>query len=279
MNSQGGRQEPTGSLIVIDCDRNTPKTLGDLLATGQTPALTVVFRHLERLDPATIEETANLLDDLCDKVSVAWVVGTVSAGVGTPDRSPVRHFTTAVTVPPVRHRVDDLHDLVPALLNRLAPTRHVECTADAIRVLARNIWPGDVAELQQVLGAAIRHTARLAPSAAKISPPHASPSRRVLTPIEAPERDAIIRALACADGNRKRAAAHLGMSRSWLYRKIHGQCFSFAHVSERADSVVARRDLANASSATETGSRSTPTHRSCRIDRTAHGSVPGRFNG
>lgn len=47
-----------------------------------------------------------------------------------------------------------------------------------------------------------------------------SVARRALTQLEVIERDAIVAALRQADGNRAAAAAHLGMSRSSLYRKL-----------------------------------------------------------
>jgi sigma-54 dependent transcriptional regulator, acetoin dehydrogenase operon transcriptional activator AcoR len=212
-------RDPTGGLTVIDCARENPASLGGLLTAGRIPS-TVVFRHLEQLDPSTLDATAVLLGRLALDTSRPWVVATVSAGAGTPDRL-LGHFRTAVTVPPLRHRVDDLVELVPALLNRLAPTRHAECTADVMRVLARNVWPGNIAELQQVLRAALtrRPVGPLSPE--DLPPTCFTTSRRVLSPIEALERDAILRALADAEGNRKLAAANLGMSRSSLYRKIH----------------------------------------------------------
>lgn len=222
--------EPTGSLTVVDCARDSGTPLPDLLATR---ASAVVFRHLDRLVPAAVDETATLLDGLVRQAAKPWVVGTVSAGDGLPDRL-LRHFTAAITVPPLRHRADDLHELVPALLKRLAPTRQPECTADAMRVLTGNVWPGNVAELQQVLRATIARRP-VGPIRRDDLPPTCfTTSRRVLTPIEALERDAIIRALAEADGNRKQAAANLGMSRSSLYRKIHA--FGITYTDVRAES-------------------------------------------
>ena len=46
--------------------------------------------------------------------------------------------------------------------------------------------------------------------------------RRLLSPLEAIECDAIIDALAQADGNKALAARSLGMSRATIYRKIRG---------------------------------------------------------
>ena len=45
--------------------------------------------------------------------------------------------------------------------------------------------------------------------------------RRLLSPLESMERDAIVRGLADAGGNKAQAARALGMSRATIYRKIH----------------------------------------------------------
>jgi transcriptional regulator of acetoin/glycerol metabolism len=224
---------PSAGLTVVDCAGDTPQQLGELLAANRTPPSTVVLRHLERLDPSAVDDAATLLDRLVRQPSAPWVVGTVSAGAGMPDPL-LRHFTTAVTVPPLRHRAEDVPELVPTLLQRLAPNRQVECTAEALRVLAGNVWPGNVAELHQALRAAL--TRRPVGHIRREDLPLEcfTASRRALSPIEALERDAIIRALADADGNRKRASANLGMSRSSLYRKIHA--FGITYMDTRADS-------------------------------------------
>ena len=46
-------------------------------------------------------------------------------------------------------------------------------------------------------------------------------SRRLLSPLESIERDAIVQSLQDHDGNKVRAAEALGMSRATIYRKIH----------------------------------------------------------
>jgi transcriptional regulator of acetoin/glycerol metabolism len=46
-------------------------------------------------------------------------------------------------------------------------------------------------------------------------------SRRRLNPLESMERDAIVRSLLDARGNKVKAARALGMSRATIYRKIH----------------------------------------------------------
>ena len=57
--------------------------------------------------------------------------------------------------------------------------------------------------------------------AADLPPETVAVSRRLLSPLESIERDAIARALADAQGNKAKAAKSLGMSRATIYRKIH----------------------------------------------------------
>ena len=90
-----------------------------------------------------------------------------------------------------------------------------------MRVLARNAWPGNVAELRDVLAAAMRQRPAGVIRSEDLPASCRTTSRRVLSPMEALERDAIVRALADAGGNKRVAAAALGISRSSLYRKMH----------------------------------------------------------
>jgi len=46
-------------------------------------------------------------------------------------------------------------------------------------------------------------------------------SRRLLSPLESMERDAIVQALLDSGNNKVKAAGSLGMSRATIYRKIH----------------------------------------------------------
>jgi transcriptional regulator of acetoin/glycerol metabolism len=46
-------------------------------------------------------------------------------------------------------------------------------------------------------------------------------SRRLLSPLESIERDAIVQSLLDTAGNKVKAANSLGMSRATIYRKIH----------------------------------------------------------
>ncbi|WP_281690005.1 sigma-54-dependent Fis family transcriptional regulator [Pseudonocardia thermophila] len=200
---------------IIDCAEPDP-----LAAVHAASGQALVLRHLDRLPPEDADALAAVLDAASRRGPAPWLVGTARAGADLPEVL-LQLFTTSVTLPPLRHRMDDLPDLAAALLNRLAPGRGSALAPDTERVLTRLAWPGNVGELAEVLRAALRRR-RVGPIRRDDLPAGCfTTSRRALTPLEALERDAIVAALVETDGNRTRAAERLGMSRSSLYRKIH----------------------------------------------------------
>jgi sigma-54 dependent transcriptional regulator, acetoin dehydrogenase operon transcriptional activator AcoR len=130
-------------------------------------------------------------------------------------------FPVSVVVPPLRHHIDDLHELVPALLRRQLRGRRVTCSTEAMQVLLRMAWPGNVAELDRVLAAALLRRRAGQIQVEDLPEQCRATTRRILTPWEAVERDTIARALIDAAGDKARAAAQLGISRATIYRKIH----------------------------------------------------------
>ena len=82
-------------------------------------------------------------------------------------------------------------------------------------------WPGNAEQLLEVLREVVRHRRTGAIQPDDLPPEVHAVSRRLLSPLEAMERDAIVQSLADADGNKVRAARSLGMSRATIYRKIH----------------------------------------------------------
>ncbi|MFJ4657903.1 sigma-54-dependent Fis family transcriptional regulator [Nocardia sp. NPDC088792] len=188
----------------------------------------------ERLVPmAAVANTAAAVDG-----SHVGAVGAAETGAAEDDRvagveisaregarqgdldAVLRHFGAGVSVPALRYRIDDLRQLVPHLLRVLAPRRTVECSPAVLRVLLGYEWPGNVAELRDALRVALGR--RPAGDLRESDLPETcfGSANRSLTPIEAAERTAIVRALVQTGGNRREAARHLGIARSSLYRKI-----------------------------------------------------------
>jgi sigma-54 dependent transcriptional regulator, acetoin dehydrogenase operon transcriptional activator AcoR len=132
----------------------------------------------------------------------------------------MRLFPGTVAVPPLRHHSEDLRDLVPFFLGKLSQQGRVSCSPAAMQLLLRHTWPGNAAQLWQVLRQVVqrRRTGQITPE--DLPPECWTVSRRMLSPLESIERDAIVQSLLDHDGNKIRAARALGMSRATIYRRI-----------------------------------------------------------
>jgi transcriptional regulator of acetoin/glycerol metabolism len=133
----------------------------------------------------------------------------------------LRLFPGTVEVPPLRHHSEDLRDLVPFFLGKLSQQGRVTCSPAATQLLLRHTWPGNAAQLWTVLKQVVRRR-RVGQIMPEDLPPECwTVSRRVLSPLESIERDAIVQSLLDHGGNKIRAARALGMSRATIYRRIH----------------------------------------------------------
>jgi len=222
------RSFPEAPLSVIDAADCQEDAVDSWLAEVRTQLLeaggSVVLRHLDRLSPAAARALAGALDQASRADERPWVAGTLAAAtiVSAELDMLLRHFAASVTVPPLRHRIGDVQDLVPVLLRRLAPAgTTVACSPEVMQTLLRKAWPGNVAELERVLHAALARQRSGRIRLEDLPEDVHATSRRVLTTFESLERDAIALALVKTGGNRTEAAAQLGISRATIYRKIH----------------------------------------------------------
>ena len=133
----------------------------------------------------------------------------------------MRFFPKTVELPPLRHHIEDLHDLVPFLLAKLNQRARLTCSPEAMQILMRSSWPGNTEQLWQVLKRIAQHKRTGTIRSADLPPECWTVSRRLLSPLESMERDAIVQSLLDSGGNKVKAAASLGMSRATIYLKIH----------------------------------------------------------
>ena len=133
----------------------------------------------------------------------------------------LKFFPSAVELPPLRHHIEDLHKLVPFFLAKLSRPSPLTCSPQAMQLLLRSSWPGNTEQLWQILRRIVqrRRTGTIHP--ADLPPECWSVSRRLLSPLEAMQRDAIVQSLLDHQGNKAKGARSLGMSRATIYRKIH----------------------------------------------------------
>ena len=187
---------------------------------------------LERVDELGLEAQAALLAHLDDndtagpRILATATGATVESVRGRGLRSELldRLAASAILVPPLRDRRDEipeiarraLHEVSPALLpmgERIHP--------EALEALQRYAWPGNVRQLQNVLRRALEVRPRQAIHATALPPEVLAPAS--LPPqgrIERIELEAILAALAEAGGNVSLAAKQLGLSRATLYRRL-----------------------------------------------------------
>jgi len=184
----------------------------------------VVICHLDALDPRGARALAALLQEAVRVPAGLRTQVTGTTGPGEPRGGldqVLGFFTATVSVPPLRLHVEDLSALVPFMFARFGVGGHLGCTPDAMRLLMRYPWPGNVRQLADVLQQAVHQRRGGQIEAGHLPPELHSGSRRVLSPLESMERDAIVRSLADSHGNKVQAARSLGMSRATIYRRIH----------------------------------------------------------
>jgi hypothetical protein len=219
------RRSPAGAFHVLDAadagDHDWMKrALSDLLEGKGS----LVIRHVDRLSTVRLQALWIALEQAlaAGRQQVLWVAVTLSPGPARSDLAGLlKFFPGAAELPPLRHHIEDLHELVPFFLARLNPHGPLACSPEAMHLLLRSNWPGNTEQLWQVLRQVARHRRTGTIHPGDLPPECWSVSRRLLSPLESLERDAIVQSLLDHHGNKAKGAGSLGMSRATIYRKIH----------------------------------------------------------
>ncbi|MGW0814550.1 sigma-54-dependent Fis family transcriptional regulator [Streptomyces viridiviolaceus] len=219
--------DPAGRFRVVDtaAEADPAAFLSRVEQELQQGSGALVLRHIDRLPRESAQSLAALLrvrHRAADQSGKQlWVTATHGPADGTHGLdSLLRAFPATVEVPPLRHHIEDVRELVPFLLAKLTSATPLTCSPEALRLLMRSAWPGNVAQLRQVLSTVAQHRRSGVIQPGDLPPECQTVSRRVLSPLEALERDAIVRGLIAAKGNKNAAARALGVSRATIYRKI-----------------------------------------------------------
>jgi two-component system, NtrC family, response regulator AtoC len=151
-----------------------------------------------------------------------------------------------IWIAPLRARRTDIQELAVHFCARVAAENSkpgVTLSAEALRALASQRWPGNVRQLQNFVerlvvlsaGPVISEGDVLAELARPVrfvtqagtagadaggGPPPSGQVQPLAAAVRAAERHALLRALNCTGGNRSEAARLLGVSRSTLYAKL-----------------------------------------------------------
>ena len=219
------RRNPAAPFHVLDADSAGPdwpvKTRRELLdGKGM-----LVIRHVDVLNARQLHALASALGEARaarPRQAGLRVAVTLNRKQATGDLTRLlRFFSGTVELPPLRHHIEDLHELVPFFLARLSQQGQLTCSPETMQLLLRHSWPGNTEQLWQVLRQVVQRRRAGAIRPRDLPPECWTVSRRLLSRLESIERDAIVQSLLDHDGNKVRAAEALGMSRATIYRKIH----------------------------------------------------------
>ena len=223
-----------GGLAVIDC-------AGGLTSIGFEAEWSLAASAgddgtilLERVDELGPEAQAALLVHLDDSFTACPRVLSTATGESVESlrsrgvRSELldRLAASAVLVPPLRDRRDEIPDIAKQALHELNPSLlplGERIQPEAMQALQRYAWPGNVRQLQNVVRGALEARPRQAVHVTGLPPgilAQASMPRR--SGIERIELEAIEAALYECGGNVSLAAKQIGLSRATLYRRLHG---------------------------------------------------------
>jgi sigma-54 dependent transcriptional regulator, acetoin dehydrogenase operon transcriptional activator AcoR len=229
---------PAARLRVMAADGADREWVAEVAEELEVSGGTLVLTDVDRLPPDLLAEVADVLEPYRESPDAdrRYVLATVARP--DPDPAPeliqlLSCFPRTVAVPPLRHHVEDVAELVPHLLARLGHGSTVTCSPESMRVLTHHRWPGNVDQLVGVLRKVLA-TRRSGTIGVRDLPPEClSTTRRMLTPLESLECDAIVQALLDSSGNKVEAARSLAMSRATIYRKIRDFGISVSAVEPR----------------------------------------------
>jgi transcriptional regulator of acetoin/glycerol metabolism len=218
------RRNPAERFYVLDA---TEATDTDWLLRARRELLdgegSLVIRHVDVLNARQLNALTSALQEARTAARHdLWVAVTLDRSRAHGDLTKLlRFFPSTVELPPLRHHIEDLHVLVPFFVAKLGQHGRLTCSPEAMQLLLRSKWPGNTEQLWQVLKRVMqkRRTGSIQP--ADLPPECWTVSRRLLSPLESMERDAIVQGLLDYQGNKVKAAKSLGMSRATIYRKIH----------------------------------------------------------
>jgi transcriptional regulator of acetoin/glycerol metabolism len=220
-------EQPGRQLVLLDAadaadDRQWLSSVRQTLIETRD---SVVVRHVQALNGPRLRALSSALQhaNSSERDRPLWVAVTLTTnGLDNRYLAPMlRLFPSTVEVPPLRLHLEDVQELVASFLAKLDHGGQLTCSREAMRILMRASWPGNIEQVHQLLGQVVQHRRAGVIQPSDLPPEALTISRRLLSPLESLTRDAIVTSLADAHGNKVEAARSLGMSRATIYRKIH----------------------------------------------------------
>ncbi|MGH3634947.1 MAG: sigma-54-dependent Fis family transcriptional regulator, partial [Mycobacterium sp.] len=154
------QHNPTHDLRVFDPPAHcgVEEWLSELSEALSRESAMIVIAHADQLDDqaaaAVIDQVHELGsdDDPNRRVRVAITV----AGEQALDARFATAFSRTIEVPPLRHRIEDLTELIAHFLAQLAGDTRLSISDQAVAQLGRLDWPGNVTQLRKLLTDVLR---------------------------------------------------------------------------------------------------------------------------
>lgn len=211
----------THLLVLTPRDFADPERFLDLLSQelDSSDSFNVLLADIDKLPEHLVDPVALLLQSV---EGTGWVAATTNAQAQRPeiDATLLPFFSHTVTVQALRHRTEDLHELIPHLIDQIHSGSTAQLTPAAVRALSKHPWAGNVTQLRRILVETLNTRRGGVIDVDHLPAECRTTVRRTLSQIESLERDAIVRSLIDNNGNKADAAAALGFSRATIYRKI-----------------------------------------------------------
>lgn len=194
--------------------------LDDLCEHLTDPSNVVVMRNAHLLGPHVRRQLTHCLEHL-DRAASGQLIMTLQPSKVDTNDNLHQLFDVWVEVPPIRHRHDDIEHLVRFFLRKYRPNGENTYTPAALALFQQCLWPENIRQIEGVIRGLVQRQSGRTIGVEDLPPECRVSSHNVLTPIEALERDAIVRGLIDRNSNVQRTAEDLGISRATMYRKMH----------------------------------------------------------
>jgi transcriptional regulator of acetoin/glycerol metabolism len=227
------RAAASGSLRIHHAAHCTSETVTDWLSDVQQNASEsgiVAVESIDLLSGQAARSLAEILNGFTGTVILSTILPSNELKLQT--RQLISRCTERIQLTPLRQQPDVIPELVGSILANLGVQHTVRFTPAALEALAANQWEGNVRELHTVVTQAVSR--RRAGDITRADLPEAYQQRSTrhrLTPMEQAKRTAILDALRRAGGDKKRAAAQLGISRTTLYAALRSYDITATSVS------------------------------------------------
>lgn len=213
----------------FDCaDSSADAWSNDVWSALQEPG-SILLTHLDEVVHSAMPA---LVSALKDRHPESRLLAT-AAPTGTPALLGDM-FDSQIVLPALSDRLEDLPAIACQILALRRSRGHEKrLSPEARRVLWSYSWPGNIAELEVVIGRAAGVAPTSVVDAYCIRLPAHTALGRQRSAMEEAERTLLQDALDRCEGNKLAAADYLGIARSTLYRKLNAAGFSAATLRTR----------------------------------------------